>query len=148
LLKPKHIENNSFSNHIARKFNENFWVNDWSHVNAGKYPLHMRHCIIYRKDFNHMHDTPIMPHEGVWEIELEPHGIWKSRSMGWMFTDDPYSSIKHTFEGLEAAVSFCQRSGLAYFVETPKDKKMEFKSYSHNFLWKGEPEVDSEDLEE
>ena len=75
-------------------------------------------------------------------------GAWKSKSMGWIFMDASFSYKTHQFDSLEKALQFCKMQGLSYHVEVPKDKKMEFKSYSHNFLWKGEPEVDSEDLED
>ena len=95
-----------------------------------------------------MQSTPIRNYEEQWIVQFEVQGAWKSKSMGWMFSDSPFSKKNYVFESLELAINFCKSHGAAYQVEIPKSRNSSFKSYAHNFLWKGEPEVDSEDIEE
>ena len=83
-----------------------------------------------------------------WIIQFEVQGAWKSKSTGWMFSDDMHSSKDTVFDCLDKAIEYCKINGVAYQIEVPRTRKPSFKSYAHNFLWKGEPEVDSEDLEE
>ena len=132
----------------ARTIQEDFGFERNSIVNFTKYPLHKRHSRIHRKEINHMHSTPNMIHKEEWIVQLEVQGAWKARSTGWMFSDDIFSAKNHKFNSLDKAIEFCKYHGLAYQVEIPKSRNPSFKSYSHNFLWKGEPEVDSEDIEE
>ena len=95
-----------------------------------------------------MQYTPNEPLTHKWVIQFEVQGAWKSKSMGWMFSDDIYSHQNIDFDSLEKAIAFCKKHGAAYQIEVPRTRNPSFKSYAHNFLWKGEPEVDSEDIEE
>lgn len=112
-----------------------------------KYPIQDRHVRIHPYEVSHMHDTPYTAHTDKWVVQFEVQGSWKSRSMGWMFFDDEYSIRDKHFSSLQQAVKFCKDNGVSFQLELPKKRKLIFKSYAHNFLWKGEPEIQSEDIE-
>ena len=95
-----------------------------------------------------MQYTPMTVPQEKWVLQFEVQGAWKSRSTGWMFSDDQWAYRDHVFDSIEKAIMFCKYYGVAYEVEIPKSRNFSFKSYAHNFLWKGEPEVESEDIEE
>ena len=94
-----------------------------------------------------MHDTPSIRTDETWQMQFEVKQAWKSKSTGWMYSDDTYAGRNGIFDSLEGAIAYCRRHGIAFQVEVPRKRKNTWKSYAHNFLWKGEPEVDSEDVE-
>ena len=107
-----------------------------------------RHARIYRAETNHMQCTPRMPSEGDWIIDFEEFCVTKDRAMGWFNTHDNLSISDLHGDSLDQAIQLCKSIGTSFQVEVPREKKLELKSYAHNFLWRGEPEVDSEDLED
>ena len=107
-----------------------------------------RHARVFKTETNHMQCTPMMPTPGTWAVDVEELFVIKERAMGWFSCYDNMSPRDLYFDSLEQAIHFCKREGLSFQVEVPREKKLELKSYAHNFLWKGEPEVDSEDLED
>ena len=107
-----------------------------------------RHARIYKAETNHMQCTPRMGTPGEWIIDFEEFCVVKDRAMGWVTTHDNLSIRDMHGDSLDQAIQLCKIIGTSFQVEVPREKKLELKSYAHNFLWKGEPEEDSEDLED
>jgi hypothetical protein len=71
-----------------------------------------------------------------WVIEQEqPEPKSHDPLMGWISSGDTRAQVKLRFETKEEAIAYCQRHGLVYRVEEPKEAVIRPKSYAANFAW-------------
>lgn len=72
-----------------------------------------------------------------WKIEFDNRERWENPTIGWCSNADPLSNISMamTFKTKEAAMDFVERQGWSYFVDEPKEKTLQAKSYGANFSW-------------
>lgn len=70
-----------------------------------------------------------------WKIEFDSQPRGEYWLMGWTSTSDPVSNLKLTFPTKEAAISFCEKNRLQWFVEEQPERKIRRKSYADNFSW-------------
>ena len=55
--------------------------------------------------------------------------------MGWISSRDTRSQIKLRFDSKDEAIAYCERLGLQYRVEEPKESAIRPKSYAANFAF-------------
>ena len=55
--------------------------------------------------------------------------------MGWISSRDTLSQVKLRFDTKEEAIAYCERRGLPYRVEEPKEAIIRPKSYAANFAF-------------
>lgn len=55
--------------------------------------------------------------------------------MGWISSRDTQSQVKLRFDTKEEAIAYCERRGLPYRVEEPKEAIIRPKSYAANFAF-------------
>ena len=55
--------------------------------------------------------------------------------MGWISSRDTRSQIKLRFDSKDEAIAYCERQGLHYRVEDPKESAIRPKSYAANFAF-------------
>jgi len=69
-----------------------------------------------------------------WILEFEP-GAAKNIDflMGWVGSNDTLDQVRLKFDTREEAVSFAERSGLAYRVHEPNQRTIRPKNYAANF---------------
>ncbi len=73
-------------------------------------------------------------HTRYWVLE---HEAQKLRGidplMGWTSSGDTTQQISLTFRTKDQAISFAEKNGLSYTVESPPKQKRRHKSYADNF---------------
>lgn len=71
-----------------------------------------------------------------WVLEHESGGR-KTHDplMGWISSGDTQGQVRLRFDTEEEAIAYCERRGLAYRVEEPKEAPIRPKSYAANFAW-------------
>eukprot|EP01017_Pseudomicrothorax_dubius_P022276 TRINITY_DN2404_c0_g1_i1.p2 TRINITY_DN2404_c0_g1~~TRINITY_DN2404_c0_g1_i1.p2 ORF type:complete len:213 (+),score=45.54 TRINITY_DN2404_c0_g1_i1:65-703(+) len=118
---------------------DNFWLNrrdDWM----------TRTVRIFMADTTAMHKVPVV-HSGYrWAVQYERIGVYKQPNMGWTYTNDPMSRRVKYFQSLEQAITYCRELGLGYEVSYPRWRWRTTKNYADNFLWKGPPQEEVEDI--
>ncbi|MBL8581524.1 MAG: ETC complex I subunit [Rhizobiaceae bacterium] len=73
---------------------------------------------------------------GYWVLEFDPEMPKKiDPLMGYTSSRDMRSQIRLTFETLEEAVAYAEKTGLQFRVEEPKLPKRRQISYSDNFRY-------------
>jgi len=76
-----------------------------------------------------------------WRVEYDRassvSGRWVNPLMGWTSTSDPLSNLQMYFDSKDAAIEYCERQSLSYFVESPKKAKRIKKDYGLNFKYRG-----------
>lgn len=70
-----------------------------------------------------------------WRIEFNSQQRWENWLMGWTSTGDPVSNLTLNFPTKEAAIAFCDKNELAWFVEEQPERRVRRKSYADNFSW-------------
>jgi NADH dehydrogenase (ubiquinone) Fe-S protein 4 len=64
---------------------------------------------------------------------------WESRVLGWTSSEDSVQGLVMSFEGLEAAVRYCEEQGIGYsvrdVVEEEEAKTIKPKGYAENFKY-------------
>lgn len=71
---------------------------------------------------------------GFWILEFEADSARKIEPlMGYTSSSDMNSQIRMKFDSQEAAISYAQRSGIAYHVVQPKKAKRRAMTYAENF---------------
>lgn len=70
-----------------------------------------------------------------WKIEFDSQPRGEYWLMGWTSTADPVSNLSLSFPTKEAAIDFCERNQLQWFVEEQPERKVRRKSYADNFSW-------------
>ena len=69
-----------------------------------------------------------------WVLQFEPSSAREIEPlMGWTSSNDMNSQVKLSFATKEEAITYCEREGLAYFVEEPQREVRKVLSYSDNF---------------
>jgi len=56
--------------------------------------------------------------------------------MGWTSGRDTRQQLRLSFETREEAVAYCEREGLQFSVEQPRERKVAPKAYADNFSFK------------
>lgn len=110
---------------------------------------HQRRVVrIYQPDIRVMQNTPRIPRGGIWVIEFEPWGTYKSPLMGWgRATMDIHDRWQIRASDLDSLVEFAKRMGWGYEIDYPKERWSVRKSYADNFKWRGKHKPDlSEDF--
>jgi hypothetical protein len=70
----------------------------------------------------------------LWRLDYTPESPRTIEPlMGWTSSSDMKSQIRLTFDTREEAIAYCERNGVAYRVEEPKEPKRRAVSYSDNF---------------
>jgi hypothetical protein len=71
-----------------------------------------------------------------WLVE-EQHPEPKSHDplMGWISSRDTRSQVRLRFDTKDEAIAYCERHGLQYRVEEPKEAVIRPKSYAANFAF-------------
>ena len=75
-----------------------------------KKPFYKRRAKIYFTNVNSMQKTPIYVRSG-WKIQFEIENIYKTKNMGWTFSDDGASTRLLECYSLEEAVQICHNLG-------------------------------------
>jgi len=71
-----------------------------------------------------------------WQIEFDNRERWENPLMGWASTGDPLSNMEVGFGSKEEAITYCERNGWTYFIDSELvDKKKKVKNYGVNFAW-------------
>lgn len=70
-----------------------------------------------------------------WKIEFNSEPRYEYWLIGWTSTNDPVSNLSLNFPTKEAAIAFCERNKLQWFVEEQPNRKIRRKSYADNFSW-------------
>ncbi len=71
-----------------------------------------------------------------WVLEFEPETARKIEPlMGYTASADIRQQIRLKFPTAEAAEAYCQRNGIAFFVQKPKEQLRRKASYSDNFAY-------------
>lgn len=70
-----------------------------------------------------------------WKIEFNSEPRYENWLMGWTSSNDPVSNLGLTFPTKEAAIAFCEKNQLQWFVEDQPERKLRRKSYADNFSW-------------
>lgn len=70
-----------------------------------------------------------------WKIEFNSEARYEYWLMGWTSSNDPLSNLSLTFPTKEAAIQFCEKNKLQWFVEEQPERKIRRKSYADNFSW-------------
>jgi len=69
-----------------------------------------------------------------WLAEYISHEeVVKDNLMGWNSSSDTNSQIKIFFEKKEQAIEWAKNNNFQYFVEEPRIRKINIKSYASNF---------------
>ncbi|MBF0130794.1 MAG: ETC complex I subunit [Alphaproteobacteria bacterium] len=69
-----------------------------------------------------------------WAVEFAPRTPKEvDPLMGWTGSRDVTAPLRLLFDTREDAVHYCERKGLAYFVEEPNERQPRAKSYADNF---------------
>lgn len=55
--------------------------------------------------------------------------------MGWTASADTSQQVRLRFETRDRAVAFAERNGLAFRVEEPQDRRVQYKNYADKFAW-------------
>lgn len=55
--------------------------------------------------------------------------------MGWTSSSDMKAQVRLTFDSKDDAVAYCDRNGIAYRVEEPKERIRRKVAYSDNFRY-------------
>ncbi|KAH8387720.1 hypothetical protein KR093_009135, partial [Drosophila rubida] len=71
-----------------------------------------------------------------WQIEFDNRERWENPLMGWASSGDPLSNLNVQFGSKEEAITYCERNGWRYYVDSQvKEKKERVKNYGINFSW-------------
>ncbi|XP_014250362.1 NADH dehydrogenase [ubiquinone] iron-sulfur protein 4, mitochondrial-like [Cimex lectularius] len=70
-----------------------------------------------------------------WVMTFDTRVRWENPLMGWTSTGDPLSNMSLEFTSKEDAVSFCDKNGWEWFIESEKPTAFKVKSYGYNFSW-------------
>ena len=69
-----------------------------------------------------------------WVLEYETEDPRKIEPlMGWTTSRDTRTQVKLTFETVEQAKAYAERSGIPYHVIPPTTRKLRLQSYADNF---------------
>jgi hypothetical protein len=71
-----------------------------------------------------------------WVLEYEPSTARTPESlMGWTASGDTTNQVCLKFNSLEEAKAFAEKSGLAYSVLKPRERRVKPRNYSQNFRY-------------
>ena len=71
-----------------------------------------------------------------WVVRFEPKAARRIVAlMGWTASSDTDQQVIMRFPTREAAVVYCQKHGMNYHVQEPRQRKFKTKSYSDNFKY-------------
>ena len=71
-----------------------------------------------------------------WVVRFEPKAARHiDPLMGWTSSSDTDQQVKLRFPTREAAVAYCEKHGMDYHVQEPRQRKFKVKSYSDNFRY-------------
>ena len=69
-----------------------------------------------------------------WQLDYEPEVARTVEPlMGYTSSSDMRQQVRLSFDTKEEAIAYCQRMGIAYRVNEPKEKGAKRMSYSDNF---------------
>ena len=69
-----------------------------------------------------------------WVLEFESHSRKRPDPLtGWSGGADTQAQVSLTFDSLDAAKAYAERSGVAYHVIPPATRKLRIQSYADNF---------------
>jgi hypothetical protein len=70
-----------------------------------------------------------------WMLEFEPRSRKEpDRLIGWIGSDDTEQQIALKFPTKEAAIAYCEKRGLDFTVDEPRERVVRPKSYADNFI--------------
>ncbi|XP_030381373.1 NADH dehydrogenase [ubiquinone] iron-sulfur protein 4, mitochondrial [Scaptodrosophila lebanonensis] len=70
-----------------------------------------------------------------WQIEFDNRERWENPLMGWTSTGDPLSNMNVQFGSKDEAITYCERNGWRWYVDSEQTKKERVKNYGVNFSW-------------
>lgn len=71
-----------------------------------------------------------------WVVEFDPEAARRVEPlMGWTSSADTRQQLQLRFESKDAAVAFCERSGVPYEVRSPHARRVKPKAYADNFSY-------------
>jgi hypothetical protein len=69
-----------------------------------------------------------------WLVEHEPSAPRQVEPlMGWTSSADTRQQLRLWFATREEAIAYCEREGLMYVVEAPRERQVRPKAYADNF---------------
>jgi hypothetical protein len=70
-----------------------------------------------------------------WMVEFEPRSRKEpDRLIGWIGSDDTEQQVALKFPTKEAAIAYCEKRGLDFTVDEPRERMVRPKSYADNFI--------------
>ncbi|TMW48023.1 hypothetical protein DOY81_006887 [Sarcophaga bullata] len=97
------------------------------HVKGRRVRIHMPPKNAMQSGTNNLH---------TWQIDFDNRERWENPLMGWCSSGDPLSNMQVNFNTQEEAITFCERNGWRWFIESDeKPKKERVKNYGVNFAW-------------
>ncbi len=71
-----------------------------------------------------------------WVLEYEPETARTVEPlMGWTSSSDMQQQVHLRFESSQEAVAYCERNGIAYSVQVPKETARRTMAYADNFAY-------------
>lgn len=71
-----------------------------------------------------------------WVLRFEPRAARRiDPLMGWTSSSDTGQQVKLHFPTKEDAVAYCEKHGIDYRVQEPRQRKVQLKSYADNFRY-------------
>ena len=71
-----------------------------------------------------------------WVVRFEPKSAQRiDPLMGWTSSSDTDQQVIMQFPTRESAVAYCERHGMDYQVQEPRQRKIKRRSYSDNFRY-------------
>ena len=77
---------------------------------VAKHKIYHKNVRIFYRELKHMHCTPIAKADR-WELQFPREEVGKTKSSGWVYSDDPRTYRNMTFESLGEAIVFCKQNG-------------------------------------
>jgi len=70
-----------------------------------------------------------------WIVEFEPTERSEAEALvGWVGSGDTARQVQLRFATREAAIAWCERRGIPYTVDEPRERTLVPKSYAENFV--------------
>ncbi|XP_050312151.1 NADH dehydrogenase [ubiquinone] iron-sulfur protein 4, mitochondrial-like [Anthonomus grandis grandis] len=73
-------------------------------------------------------------HLGHWLLDFDTKERWENPNMGWCSSGDAVSNVQMRFATKQAAIDYCKRNQMTFWVQQDKTKKkFKVKNYGENF---------------
>ena len=71
-----------------------------------------------------------------WRLDYTPGSArFADPLMGWTSSRDTSAQVSLSFDDKESAIAFCEKNGIPFNVQEPKERKLNIKAYADNFAF-------------